>query len=122
MTRRFIGVRWWLGVAFAVVAAVSTALVVSQFSTRSQNAFRGRAESRAAQSTKLAAQDVASLQRIARQQNIELHVYDGAGKRTRSAAPESGRVSAPSQERGALQAALRGQQSSASTSSGDVFV
>ncbi len=122
MTRRFIGVRWWLGVAFAVVAAVSTALVVSQFSTRSQNAFRERAEVLAAQSTALAAQNVAALQRIARQQNIELHVYDAAGKRVRSAAPESGRVSAPSQEREALQTALLGEQSSTSTSSGDVFI
>ena len=29
MTRRFIGVRWWLGAAFALVAAVSTAIVVA---------------------------------------------------------------------------------------------
>src|SRR6266850_1670298 len=108
MTRRFIGVRWWLGVAFAVVAAVSTAPVVSQFSTRSQNAFRERAALLAPQSTTLAAQNVRSLQRIARQQNIELHVYDRVGKRIGSAAPESGRVSAPSQERDALQVALRG--------------
>src|SRR5437867_12585769 len=107
MTRRFIGVRWWLGVAFAVVAAVSTALVVSQFSTRSQNAFRERAEVLAAQSTSLAAHDVASLQRIARQQNIESHVYDGAGKRTRSAAPASGRATAPSQQPEALRVAPR---------------
>ena len=41
----FIGVRWWLGVAFAVVAATSTAIVVSQFSDRSENAFRAHGES-----------------------------------------------------------------------------
>src|SRR5262249_54466903 len=40
MTRRFVGVRWWLGIAFAVVAATSTAIVVQQFSNRSEDAFR----------------------------------------------------------------------------------
>ena len=55
MTRRFIGVRWWLGAAFAVVAAVSTAIVVSQFSTRSENAFRSRAQQLAQDSALVAA-------------------------------------------------------------------
>src|SRR6266581_1248402 len=50
MTRRFIGVRWWLGAAFAVVAAVSTAIVVSQYSSRSETAFRVHAEQLAAAS------------------------------------------------------------------------
>ncbi len=40
MPRPFIGVRWWLGIAFAVVAATSTAIVVAQFSNRSEDAFR----------------------------------------------------------------------------------
>src|SRR5262249_22068328 len=40
----FIGVRWWLGVAFAVVAATSTAIVVAQFSDRSEAAFRRHGE------------------------------------------------------------------------------
>jgi signal transduction histidine kinase/HAMP domain-containing protein len=122
MAGRFIGVRWWLGVAFAVVAAVSTALVVAQFSTRSQNAFRDRAAQLAAHSTTLAARDLSTLRRNARQQNIELHVYNAAGTRIRAVGPESGRVSAPAQEREALRAALRGQRLSTSTSSGDVFV
>ena len=60
MTRRFIGIRWWLGAAFALVAAVSTALVVSQFSTRSQNAFRDRAQELALDSAVVAASQVAS--------------------------------------------------------------
>jgi len=42
--RPSIGVRWWLGIAFAVVAATSTAIVVSQFSDRSENAFRRHGE------------------------------------------------------------------------------
>src|SRR3954453_6387228 len=111
MTRRFIGVRWWLGVAFAVVAAVSTALVVSQFSTRSQNAFRDKAEELAAGSTFVAAQRIttaarngdlgSSIAHIAQQQNIELHVYDEKGKLVASASPDSGRVSAPTLEQDA---------------------
>ena len=68
MPKPFIGVRWWLGVAFAVVAATSTAIVVAQFSDRSENAFRRHAESLALADAKAAAQkDVtaASLDRVA---------------------------------------------------------
>ena len=63
MTRRFIGVRWWLGAAFALVAAVSTAIVVSQFSTRSENAFRGRAQQLADTSALVAAAQAVDAQR-----------------------------------------------------------
>ncbi len=44
VSRPFIGVRWWLGIAFAVVAATSTAIVVSYFSNRSEDAFRRHGE------------------------------------------------------------------------------
>src|ERR1700690_2197797 len=63
MTRRFIGVRWWLGAAFAVVAATSTAIVVSQFSTRSENAFRARAQQLAQTSALVAATQAVDAQR-----------------------------------------------------------
>ena len=58
MSRRFTGIRWWLSLAFALVAAVSTALVVSQFSDRSQNAFRDRAQALALDSAVVAASEV----------------------------------------------------------------
>src|SRR3954447_8950216 len=97
MSRRFIGVRWWLGAAFALVAAVSTAIVVSQFSTRSENAFRGKAQDLAAASAFDAAQQVDAwalrggrpngLERIAKQENLELHLYDAAGRRVAAAPP-----------------------------------
>ncbi len=133
MTRRFIGVRWWLGAAFAVVAAVSTAIVVSQFSTRSENAFRGKAEELAAASAFDAAQQVdawarrgerpSRLAQIAKQQNLELHVYDGKGRRVAAASPASGgRIEAPQQEREVLQKTLAGARSKTSTPSGGVFV
>jgi signal transduction histidine kinase/HAMP domain-containing protein len=80
----FIGVRWWLGVAFAVVAATSTAIVVSQFSDRSENAFRGHAEDVALNDAQAAAQqDVtpATLDRVARklQGNPTLRLFGPAG-------------------------------------------
>src|SRR5437764_8978783 len=97
MTRRFMGVRWWLGLAFAVVAAAATAIVVSQFSTQSQNAFRSRAELLALTSAQQAMQGIRhqrSLPLVARQQDLELHVYDAKGVRTASASPNGTTVSA----------------------------
>src|SRR6266568_3899422 len=90
MTRRFIGVRWWLGAAFALVAAVSTAIVVSQFSSRSENAFRVHAEQLAVQSATLAATDAAAADRagtlqrrlptIAQHFDLDLYVYAAGGQ------------------------------------------
>ncbi|HEX3238049.1 MAG TPA: ATP-binding protein [Gaiellaceae bacterium] len=84
MPKPFIGVRWWLGVAFAVVAATSTAIVVSQFSDRSENAFRGHAEDVALHDAQAAAQQNVTpltLDRVARklQGNPALRLYGPAG-------------------------------------------
>ena len=132
MTRRFIGVRWWLGAAFAVVAATSTAIVVSQFSTRSENAFRTHAAALTASSAAEAAGIVATaaqhgnaatgLGRVARQLDLELHLYDRRGVRVAAASPQGHPVTAPKQEGAALQAALAGRRLSAGTSDGSVFV
>jgi signal transduction histidine kinase len=80
----FIGVRWWLGVAFAVVAATSTAIVVSQFSERSENAFRNHAEEVALQDAQGAARQgvtPATLDRVARklQGSPTLRLFGPAG-------------------------------------------
>jgi signal transduction histidine kinase/HAMP domain-containing protein len=80
----FIGVRWWLGVAFAVVAATSTAIVVSQFSDRSENAFRRHAEDVALHDAQGAArQNVTpvTLDRVARklQGNPTLRLFGPTG-------------------------------------------
>jgi signal transduction histidine kinase/HAMP domain-containing protein len=132
MTRRFLGVRWWLSAAFALVAAVSTAIVVSQFSTQSQNAFRTRAQVLALASAKIAARDIQIavrterparfLPRIARQQDLELHVYDVRGVRVAAASPHTLSADARKQERDAMRAALRGNRYVGSTPSGRVFV
>jgi len=132
MSRRFIGIRWWLGVAFALVAAVSTALVVSQFSTQSQNAFRDRAQALALGSASVAARDITVAARngrleqtlpvIARRENLELHVFDARGVELATAPPRSGAVSTVSHEQAALRAALHGDRYRGSTSNGRVFV
>ncbi|HEY2074120.1 MAG TPA: HAMP domain-containing protein, partial [Gaiellaceae bacterium] len=76
MTRRFIGVRWWLGAAFAVVAATSTAIVVAQFSNRSQNVFRNHAEDLVLTNARLAARRAtpSSLGRVGKQLNVRLRI------------------------------------------------
>ena len=132
MSRRFIGIRWWLGAAFALVAAVSTALVVSQFSTQSQNAFRDRAQALALNSALTAAPSVATAARngklepvvraLARRQDLELHVFDTRGVELASGLPRSGKTHPSAQEPIALAAALRGDRYRGSSSNGLVFV
>ena len=124
MTRRFIGVRWWLGAAFALVAAVSTALVVSQFSTRSENAFRKHAMALASASAAIAAKEAtpAKFSQIARQQDIELLLYDHTGRLALTAAPNGTPVRAPLLEPDAVHAVLAGQRYKSSTHDGSVFV
>jgi signal transduction histidine kinase len=80
----FIGVRWWLGVAFAVVAATSTAIVVAQFSDRSESAFRRHGESLALHDAQAAARKnvtPATLDRVARelQGNVSLKLFAPTG-------------------------------------------
>src|SRR3954468_16584731 len=86
MTRRFLGVRWWLGAAFAVVAAVSTAIVVSQYSSRSESALLVNARDAAAKSTAVAAARLANkpvtaqtVGAAARRTGLSLTVYHRRG-------------------------------------------
>ena len=81
------GVRWWLGAAFAVVAAVSTAIVVSQYSSRSENSLRVNAQDAAAKSTAVAAAllgsrptTAANLATVERRTGLRLGVYDARGR------------------------------------------
>jgi signal transduction histidine kinase/HAMP domain-containing protein len=86
MTRRFFGVRWWLGAAFAVVAATSTAIVVSQYSSRSEHALRINAQDAAAHSTSVASSLLAgkpvnnrAIASVERRTGLKLGVYDAHG-------------------------------------------
>jgi signal transduction histidine kinase len=132
MTRRFIGVRWWLGAAFALVAAVSTAIVVSQFSSRSENAFRVHAEQLAVQSATLAAGEVVAADRagalgrrigtISQHFDLDLYVY-GTGGHLLAKAPARTRFApAPVEQAAALRAASSGQRRAFMTRSGGIVV
>jgi signal transduction histidine kinase len=97
----FIGVRWWLGVAFAVVAATSTAIVVAQFSDRSENAFRNHAENLALNDAQAAAQQGVTprtLPAVERklQGNVRLRLFATAGAPSGTSALVRDAVSAAS--------------------------
>ncbi|HTZ06721.1 MAG TPA: ATP-binding protein [Gaiellaceae bacterium] len=132
MTRRFIGVRWWLGAAFAVVAAVSTAIVVSQFSTRSENAFRSRAQQLAQDSALVAAAGAvnadgrgtlpARLRVLAERLGLDLFAYSPNGKIVAQAAARGEFAHAPDLQQDALAAALAGHRTVANTKNGGIVV
>jgi len=132
MGRPFIGVRWWLGAAFAVVAATSTAIVVSQFSSRSEQEFRGRAEQLADGNAALAAGEVrsavghgtlvSSLPEIARRQNLDLFVYGLGGRLLRAAPARDTLTKRPPEVSAALRDALSGEHLLTSTRDGSVVV
>jgi len=104
MSRPFIGVRWWLGIAFAVVAATSTAIVVSQFSNRSEDAFRRHGQEIALKEARRAEKTPPA--KLAK----DLHVL-------RSTAQARSQL-----ERDAVTAALAGQQFSSGSADGGVYV
>ena len=133
MTRRFIGVRWWLGAAFALVAAVSTAIVVSQFSSRSEQAFRVHAEQLAVQSATLAASEAASADRagtlqrrlatIAQHFDLDLYVYAAGGKQPIAKAPARTKFApAPAELASALVAARADRSRALMTRDGGIVV
>ena len=111
MIRPSIGVRWWLGIAFAVVAATSTAIVVAQFSDRSENAFRRHGQQVTLKDAQLgAALTRAKLRSFAKQENIEFRII-----RTPSAA-------ASPLERDAVTKALGGESFVKGDSQGGTYV
>src|SRR5438094_7661723 len=132
MTRRFIGVRWWLGAAFALVAAVSTAIVVSQFSSRSEQAFRVHAEQLAVQSATLAAQDAAAADRsgtlprrlatIAQHFDLDLYVYAADGRLIAKAPARTKFAPAPAELASALGAARVDRSQALMTRDGGIVV
>ncbi|HEU5477112.1 MAG TPA: ATP-binding protein [Gaiellaceae bacterium] len=114
MPRPFIGVRWWLGVAFAVVAATSTAIVVSQFSDNSEHAFRQNGENHALKEARKAARSATptNLDRLAKQLNVQFRLFGATG----GTAPVS------ALERDAVTTALAGHAFARGTTDGGTFV
>jgi signal transduction histidine kinase/HAMP domain-containing protein len=125
MTRRFIGVRWWLGAAFAVVAATSTAIVVAQFSSRSENALRKNAVSLVAGSAYLAAATPhidRHLGAIAERRDLDLYLYRHDGTLLGKAAARTHFAAAGAERARVLHAAMQGRREALSTSSGGIVV
>ena len=129
MSRPFIGVRWWLGAAFAVVAATSTAIVVSQFSSRSEDAFRSKAKETVLAGATAAARGVdantttkTDLIRIAARQQLSLRVYRAGGTFVAASSPGTAKLRVPGLEGKALADALSGKKYADGTGKGDVFV
>jgi signal transduction histidine kinase/HAMP domain-containing protein len=115
--RPFVGVRWWLGVAFAVVAATSTAIVVAQFSDNSENAFRRNAEKQTLADVDGAAAKnptSATLDRVAGKLSGTVHL--------RLVGPAEAGSAASDLERQAANSALAGSDFSRGTSDGGTFV
>jgi signal transduction histidine kinase/HAMP domain-containing protein len=115
----FIGVRWWLGIAFAVVAATSTAIVVAQFSDRSEAAFRRHGEQQTLTDVQTAAKSgatSANLRSVASklQGTVRLRLFGVPGAETATALPGL--------QREALQAARVADRFVAGTSNGEIFV
>jgi signal transduction histidine kinase/HAMP domain-containing protein len=129
MLRLRIGVRWWLGLAFAVVAATSTAIVVSQFSTRSEDALRTKAREVAIAGAFAAAQQIetpqgntALLHRLAARYQLELLVFRTDGTLAGSAGPEGKPVRDEALEQQALAKALDHGRFTGENGVGSVFV
>lgn len=116
MIRPFVGVRWWLGAAFAVVAATSTAIVVSQFSTRTQGELLHHAKDVAQRDASAAARQIAraagngnlaaALPSLARRESLGLFLYDARGRLLTHALARGEPAKRPAQMSAALSAAL----------------
>ena len=88
--RRFLGMRWWLGLSFAGVAALTAVAVVGVLNARSERAFRKYAEAFAIGRTVIAAEALkhdataAMLRRdaaaLAARRGVRLYVFDAHGK------------------------------------------
>jgi signal transduction histidine kinase/HAMP domain-containing protein len=123
--RPSIGVRWWLGAAFAVVAATSTAIVVSQFSERSQGELLQHAKSLAVGNTVFAANAIGAgtkLPSIAHRRDLNLYVYSGAGRLLERATVQTKVRPSSGQIRSALHDALLGQRPVLTSANGRTVV
>jgi len=87
---RFLSIRWWMPLAFAVIAAVTALAVAQVFQTQSEAALRGRAQDLAAGSAVGAAAKIADAatladaraitQEQARRRRVALFLFDEQGR------------------------------------------
>jgi two-component system, OmpR family, sensor histidine kinase VicK len=114
-----IGVRWWLALAFAVVAATTAIAVAKLSSDRSQAAFAERAQALAAGTTFQAAIDLrnvprarlpAATEEIARQRGVSLFLFDENGRLITSSRSRGIQLDEVPEYREAVARALRGER------------
>lgn len=115
-----IGMRWWLAVAFAVIAAVTAVVVAEVFSERSESAFRERAQQLAAGEAFEAAIAIAAasdggalqpeVERVAGRSGLALFVFDGKGELLTFPWSRGIALEAVPQRTRALRAALEGRR------------
>jgi len=120
MPRLGIGMRWWLALAFAAIAAITAIVVAQVFSQRSESAFRDRAEELAIGKTVSAAAEIAPLisgdrldrevARIAERSGLALFVFDTAGNPISSPQSRGLELSSVPQRDEALAEALEGRR------------
>jgi signal transduction histidine kinase len=132
VARPGISMRWWLALAFALIAAVTAVVVAQVFSQRSESAFRERSTDLAVGAAVGAADAVwraaqrGNLERalvaVADRRRVSLFVFDGHGALL--TAPRSRRVAIESvpQRNAAIEAALAGRRFVGSFDGGRVTV
>ena len=118
--RRGIGIRWWLTLAFALIACVTAVAVSQVFALRSEDAFRAEAEDFAAGNTLQAAIELAraeergrleeALAGIADRRRLALFVYDAQGRLVTPARSRDVSVATIARGREAVRTALSGRR------------
>jgi two-component system sensor histidine kinase VicK len=108
-----VGMRWWLALAFAAVAATTAVAVAQLSSARSEAAFRDRAEALAAGNVLEAAIELRRdrpLGRVAEERRLALFLYDEDGTLVSSATSRGVELADVPNRKGAVAEALRGRR------------
>jgi signal transduction histidine kinase/HAMP domain-containing protein len=132
MPRLGIGMRWWLSLAFAFIAAVTALAVAQVFLDRSERAFRERAEELAVGNAVAAADAIErvaprggldeSVQVMAQRRRLALFVFDREGNLLTSGRSHRTEFAAVPQRAAALRRALAEERYSASLNDGRSIV
>jgi len=124
--------RWWLSVAFALIAAVTAAVVAQIFSQRSEAAFRERAQVLAVGNSVAAAETVArgfregrigrSVEEAADRRRLSLYVFDEEGELLGPSTSRGFRFESVPEGREALERVFEGERYVATYDDGRIIV
>jgi two-component system phosphate regulon sensor histidine kinase PhoR len=128
MPRFGIGIRWWLGLAFALIAGLAALVVALVVMQRAEAAFNSRSDELAVGSTVAAAESIhralvtdtldAELPEIAARRGLALFVFDEQGNLLSPARSRRTELSFVPKRAEALEAALAGQRFSTTLEGG----